>query len=587
MNIVQSIDNQSNRRCGEKGHVEYNWSENIEELIVQFYFQLVRTKDKNKIENLKNKFRDILLKLNNSNKKSEYVLLLFKLTANCRDIYGKGERDLSYMQLLEWWHYNPKLAYFLFENFIVSSKINHPYGSWKDVKYFCQYVLNTTNNKDHPFINYIVELSNFYLQKDYEKLLNCKKEKTKSLENISLSLAGKWLPREKSKFKWLNKKLANHMFSHYLTTGKTNDSIRKASLKCIIHYNKILVILNEYLDTSQIKMCNGNWRYINFNNVTSKTLHLQKLSFMNKLKKGGTLTNRNDFVDRNECANNFKQYLENSKTSNKKVKGKRCNVYEFVKDAILYANMEETEDILLVKDVINEQWKDNATQNADLKQMIVMSDVSGSMETDNCNPLYNSIGLGIRISEKTHSPYKNRILTFSENPSWVKLEDTMSFCEKVKILKQADWGGTTNIYKAMKLICESLICNNIDPIEVENLTLCILSDMQIDTCLNGGKLNTLHENIKLMFNNAGMETKFHKPYKPPHILFWNLRSTNGFPVSVTQKNVTMVSGYNELLLNAFSEKGMEALKEITPLKMLKDILKNDRYKFLDVALQYD
>ena len=30
-------------------------------------------------------------------------------------------------------------------------------------------------------------------------------------------------------------------------------------------------------------MCNGNWRYINFNNVTSKTLHLQKLSFMNKV----------------------------------------------------------------------------------------------------------------------------------------------------------------------------------------------------------------------------------------------------------------------------------------------------------------
>ena len=51
MNIVQSIDNQSNRRCGEKGHVEYKWSEDIENLIVQFYFQLVRTKDNNILEN--------------------------------------------------------------------------------------------------------------------------------------------------------------------------------------------------------------------------------------------------------------------------------------------------------------------------------------------------------------------------------------------------------------------------------------------------------------------------------------------------------------------------------------------------------
>ena len=53
MNIVQSIDNQSNRRCGEKGHVEYKWSEDIENLIVQFYFQLVRTKDNNILETLR------------------------------------------------------------------------------------------------------------------------------------------------------------------------------------------------------------------------------------------------------------------------------------------------------------------------------------------------------------------------------------------------------------------------------------------------------------------------------------------------------------------------------------------------------
>ena len=34
----------------------------------------------------------------------------------------------------------------------------------------------------------------------------------------------------------------------------------------------------------------------------------------------------------------------------------------------------------------------------------------------------------------------------------------------------------------------------------------------------------------------------------PHITFWNLRSTNGFPVMPSQKNVSMVSGYNASLL---------------------------------------
>ena len=89
-----------------------------------------------------------------------------------------------------------------------------------------------------------------------------------------------------------------------------------------------------------------------------------------------------------------------------------------------------------------------------------------------------------------------------------------------------------------------------------------------------------------MFNNAGMETKYKKPYIPPHLLFWNLSNTNGFPTTSTQKNVTMLSGYNEILLNAFSENGRKALNDVTPIKMLQNILKNDRYKHLDSVLQY-
>ena len=96
-------------------------------------------------------------------------------------------------------------------------------------------------------------------------------------------------------------------------------------------------------------------------------------------------------------------------------------------------------------------------------------------------------------------------------------------------------GGNTNIYKAMELICDTLIYNNIEPNEVKNLTLCILSDMQIDNTLMGKSFNTLYDNIKLLFNNAGLQTKFKTPYEPPHILFWNLRKTIGFPVKSDQK----------------------------------------------------
>ena len=571
MNIVKGLD--ENKRFGEKGHIEYGWSGKFNEKITQFYFQLVRTKN---MTELNNQFKSLLLNLK-SDYNEEKLILLFKITANCRDVKGKGERDLSYMMLYNWWLYEPRLAYYLFETFLVCPEIDHPYGSWMDVKKMCDYIRNYTNDENHEFIKYIVKMSNYYLKQDYESLLNWNKT-----DKISLKLAGKWLPREKSKYSWLHKKLAMDMFPHYLSTCKSVTSNKKAILKCKINYTKMLTVINKYLDTAQIKMCNNNWKYIDFNNVTSKTLHLQKLSFMNLTKKQGKLVERSDVEDRKKCADNLKNHLEQFKKDKKTIKGKRCNVYEFVKDALIYSNMEDNKSIV---DIINEQWKDNSKQNGLLGNIIPMADTSGSMEIDECIPLYNSIGLSIRVSEKTHPAFKNRILTFESNPSWVQLDESQTFCEKVKTVRHISWGGVTDIYKAMKLICDTLIINNIHPEEVENLVLAIFSDMQIDCCLTSDQKNTLYDNIKLMFNNAGLETSYKKPYNPPHILFWNLRQTQGFPTSVTEKNVTMLSGYNAMLLNAFCEKGMEGLKEMTPIKMLDGLLSNKRYIHLEEKLK--
>ena len=128
MNIVKAMD--ENKRFGEKGHAEHGWSNKFDEKIVQFYFQLVRTKDTTE---LNNQFKTLLLNLK-SNYDEKKLIILFKITANCRDIKGKGERDLSYMMLYNWWLYEPKLAYYLFETYLLCPEIDHPYGSWKDVK---------------------------------------------------------------------------------------------------------------------------------------------------------------------------------------------------------------------------------------------------------------------------------------------------------------------------------------------------------------------------------------------------------------------------------------------------------------------
>jgi hypothetical protein len=71
-----------------------------------------------------------------------------------------------------------------------------------------------------------------------------------------------------------------------------------------------------------------------------------------------------------------------------------------------------------------------------------------------------------------------------------------------------------------------------------------------------------------------------RAYKPPHILFWNLRSTSGFPSLSNQPNASMMSGFSPSLLNLFCEQGIDALQSCTPWSLLEKSLENERYKIM-------
>ena len=143
------------------------------------------------------------------------------------------------------------------------------------------------------------------------------------------------------------------------------------------------------------------------------------------------------------------------------------------------------------------------------------------------------------------------------------------------------------------MILDVVVANEIPPENVENLILAIFSDMQINTAVNINEnstmvdeyLNTLYDNVQKKFRDAGLRSKFRVPYQPPHILFWNLRSTSGFPVLSTVKNVSMLSGYSSVLMNAFCNKGMEAIKDFKPISLLEDLLNDKRFNVMDEAIE--
>jgi hypothetical protein len=95
---------------------------------------------------------------------------LYKMIGHTRDIVdGKGECTLTYMMIFTWYEFYPELAMFALKCLVdLGDKSIHQYGSWKDIKYFCQYCKNRGVFENHELIEYAIELTNAQLKSDYE-----------------------------------------------------------------------------------------------------------------------------------------------------------------------------------------------------------------------------------------------------------------------------------------------------------------------------------------------------------------------------------------------------------------------------------
>jgi hypothetical protein len=564
--IISALDNFTPSQIGENGSTEYTWSNSLKETICQIDFQLTRTRDSNTLDQLALKTDGVLNRLFASYKsqtisREEYLdnmSIMFRMIGKTRDIVdGKGEYSLSYMLLDVWDKHFPNLAQFALRYFVLNlegTDDTHPYGSWKDIKYlYKRYQMS-------PLV-----LSGARLLLDQIR---------KDVTSENPSLAAKWVPREKSSFGGLFCELANLYYPEYLLTAKCNEQRKRAVLKAKTEFRKVISSLNKKLDTVQIKQCGQNWSSIDPCKQTSITMHKQKRAFLNKNKNG---EQRSESEDRIACAQNFVEFAAKAERGEVQVKGKRVGLNSFTEEAlnlIRYGQNASSEAAIL-----NAQWLDNGKQTGALGKMIAMVDVSGSMNGD---PLNAAIALGIRVAER--SALGKRVLTFSSSPTWVNLDGYNSFVDMVDVLKDADWGQNTNFHAAMKLILDAIIENNINPEDVKDMVLVIFSDMQIDESGCGKNLGSLMGKIQDMYSEAGI--RIHgKPFDAPHILFWNLRSTGGFPALSTVSNCSMMSGFSPALLNLFCEKGMEALESCTPWSMLLESLNKERFMVLDKYLR--
>uniref|UniRef100_A0A6C0KQ40 DUF7788 domain-containing protein n=1 Tax=viral metagenome TaxID=1070528 RepID=A0A6C0KQ40_9ZZZZ len=572
--IISSIDNYNPLKIGKNGCIEYSWSKNIREQICQLNFQLIRT---NNITNLSLKIDNILTEIISLYKsfiisREEYLdfmSIMYRLIFYTRDIiFGKGEYKLSFVLLENWYNHFPDLAKNALKLFFISPCHNlnfHPFGSWKDIKYLHSYLndnLDKNDNEIHPLIK-------FGLEQILEQLRN-------DFISKKPSLLCKWIPRENTKYNHLFTFLAISYFNKYIISAKNEKSKKMAIKKAKMCFRRIISCINKKLDTVQIKQCENKWSEISFEKLTSISLQKQKYSLLNINRKSNL-----DLKDRIVCSSLFNEFLNN----NQQINSKFISLNNFTNEAKKLFLKKESDEAK----ILNLQWNNNSKNNKALGNIIGIIDTSENLEADALN---TAISLGIRISEKSY--FKNRLITFSNNCSWINLENCNNFIEKVEyVIKESTFGLNSNISCIFKTILDSIIKQKLEPEFVENMVLIFLSNMQFDPI--DPKYKSIIEYIDNLYYETGKQI-WNIPFKRPHIIFWNLSSTSTFPALSINDNCSMVSGFNSNILNHFTNNNYDInknninnnnneIKNCSPWANLLKTLDNERYKFIDIFMR--
>jgi len=332
-------------------------------------------------------------------------------------------------------------------------------------------------------------------------------------------LAAKWCPRKG--------KIAIELTKHFGLSPRA--------------YRKLIVGLTSVVET---KMCAKEWDKINFSHVPSVASARYQKAFGKNSPDA------------------YSEYLRElqkptSERKNSKVKINAGAVYPYdVLQSVIHGDPA----------VADEQWKALPNFLGDSK-IIPIVDTSGSMGNISYSGVNNvkiAVSLGLYLSDKNSSAFKDIVLTFSTRSEIIKLSGTLS--QRIAQINTSKWGLSTNLHAAFDNILDVAISYNVDPSDMPEVLL-ILSDMQFDA---GANYNDRARNmIARKYKSAG--------YKVPKIVFWNLNAGYGSdntPVRFDDKGTALISGFSPSIMKSVLA---DDLKEFTPYSVMLKTLMNERY----------
>ena len=298
-------------------------------------------------------------------------------------------------------------------------------------------------------------------------------------------------------------------------------------------YRKTLVNLTKVVET---QMCANKWTEINYSHVPSKAAQIYKNAFKRHDEKG------------------YKTYLEGLVKGTTKVNAGAVFPYEIIRQVNEPQLMEA-------------QWKAQPDYVPEGISFLPIIDCSGSMgwlgsKQGPVQPLEVAISLGLYLSERNKSVFKNLFVTFSEDPTFQYVKGSLH--DRMHQMSTEKWGINTNIQAVFDKLLDLAVKNRVDPKDMPTHMI-IVSDMQFDHCCHN---NNNQKQIMRKFEKAG--------YKAPILVFWNVNDHGNKPVTEQRENTVLVSGFSPSIMKTLLKADIES---ITPVAQMMATLMQERYNF--------
>lgn len=345
-------------------------------------------------------------------------------------------------------------------------------------------------------------------------------------EHKPISLLGKWLP------------------SINTSSKSTRNLARKISSKLGYsekEYRQTLSKLRKKIGIVESSMSSKCWGDIKYEAVPSKANIKYAEAFL-----------RNDGERR-------KAFLESLKKGETKINSSVNFPHEIIHAIRRTAN----------KDTFEELWKNlpNYVQN-DNESIITVVDGSGSML--NClaggsiSAEEVARGIGIYFSERLHGEFKDKIITFSENPKYIDLSNCKTLDSKDSLMDNYCEIANTDIQKVFMLILNTAKKNRLNQKDLPSKVL-IISDMEFDKANSRDMDDALFEQIKKEYEDNG--------YSLPGLVFWNVNSWNCVvPLQKNENGLALVSGFSPFVASMILSGKLE------PFNMLLEKINSERYE---------